>query len=557
MAAWPLAALHDPMHLSVSTLAIGLAIVATYGLYLVAKFLHGVLSTPVRQLRGPPNPSWILGQEPAIIAAEDGILIQQWAETFGFTFKYPSFMSKWELCTMDPRAVSYILTNNYVYPKPDVIRQFLSQILGTEGLISAEGETHKRQRRILNPSFSPAQLREITPVFFEKATELRYIWQAQISASPTPTVGTTIDVYQWLSRATLDIIGLAGFGYDFECLIHDKNELAVAFRELFRVQLAVRWLNLVRMWFPVLRPFLPEPDRQLKKISSETMRRVGMDLIQRKKAEVAKSMIGEKPSSSTIVVGRDILSALIRANMASDVFPMHKLTDEEVLSQITTFILAGHETTSNSVTWSLLTLAQHSSIQDKLRDELLAVPEEMPSMDDLNGLPYLDLCTRELLRLQGPVRETVRTALHDDTIPLQYPIVDKYGNTIDSVRVKAGDSIIIPIMAIDRSERFWGPTAHEFIPERFRDLPKEASAIPGGYSHMMTFLGGQRACIGYRFSIIEMKALLFVLLRSFIFELSNNNMEILKKTAVVTRPLVKGEEDKGAQLPLLIRAVTM
>ncbi|KZT59286.1 cytochrome P450 [Calocera cornea HHB12733] len=550
----------------------GLAIVLTYGLYLLAKFLHTVLSTPVKQLRGPNNPSWILGQEPAIIAAEDGILIQQWANQFGLTFKYPSFLSKWELCTMDPRAISHILTNNYVYPKPDVVRQFLSQVLGTEGLISAEGETHRRQRRILNPSFSPAQLREVTPIFFEKAAELRDIWQAHIADSPMPAGGKIMDVYQWLSRATLDIIGLAGFDYDFESLIHDKNELAVAFRELFRVQMAVRWLNLVRMWFPVLRPFLvrshmeahrhlfdflqPEPDRHVKKISQETMRRVGMELIQRKKAEVAKGLVGEKPSSNTVVVGRDILSALIRANMASDVSYTHKLTDEEVLSQITTFILAGHETTSNSVTWSLLTLAQYPAIQDQLRKELLAVSEETLSMDALNALPYLDLCTRELLRLQGPVRETVRTALQDDTIPLQYPIVDKYGKTIDSVRIKAGDAIVIPIMVIDRSERFWGPSAQEFKPERFQDLPKEASAIPGVYSHIMTFLGGQRACIGYRFSVIEMKAFLFVLLRSFVFELSDENVKILKKTAIVTRPLVQGEEDKGAQLPLRIRAVT-
>lgn len=117
-----------------------------------------------------------------------------------------------------------------------------------------------------------------------------------------------------------------GFDYDFESLIHDKNELAVAFRELFRVQMEVRWLNLVRMWFPFLRPFLvgnvssnlfqllmhnqPEPDRQVKKTSMETMHRVGMELIKQKKAEVAKSMVGEKPSSSTVVVGRDILSAL-------------------------------------------------------------------------------------------------------------------------------------------------------------------------------------------------------------------------------------------------------
>jgi len=557
MAVLPLK-LEDHVLLSFNTLAIGLAVLVAYGLYVVVKFFYFILSTPVRQLRGPKNPSWLVGVEPSLIAAEDGVLVKEWTDQYGPTFKYASFLNKWELCTVDPRAVSHILTNNYSYPKPYVVRQFLSSILGTEGLISAEGETHKRQRKILNPSFSLPQLREVTPIFFDKAFELRDIWQAHLAASPNAsTAGQRLDVYQWLSRATLDTIGVAGFGYDFESLIHDKNELAFAFRELFRVQMEMRFLNLVRMWFPILRPFLPEPDRDTKKKSMETMRHVGMELIQKKKAEVAKSMAGEKPSSGTVVVGRDILSALIRANMASDVSLSQRLTDEEVLSQITTFILAGHETTGNSLTWSLLVFARHPEIQDKLREELLAVPEEAPSMDDLNALPYLDLCTKELLRLEAPVRDTVRTAEQDDTIPLQYPIVDKYGKTINAVRVKAGDAIIISIVGINKSEQLWGPTAREFRPERFQDMPDAAAAIPGVYSHMMTFLGGQRACIGYRFSVTEMKSFLFVLLRSFIFEIPDDKTEILKKTVIVTRPLVKGEEEKGAQLPLLVRPVTL
>ncbi|EJU01602.1 cytochrome P450 [Dacryopinax primogenitus] len=534
--------------LSVNTTAvIGFTLLAVFGLTYLAKHLYRNFSTPINQLRGPNSPSWVFGLEQAVVDAEGGT-----ADEYGCTFKYPSFVDKWELCTLDPKAVSHLLSNNDIYPKPAILRNVLNSV---SGLISAEGETHKRQRRILNPSFSQVQLREVTPVFFEKATELRDIWQAQILAASNPAEGQKLDVYQWLSRATLDTIGVAGFGYDFESLFHDKNELAFAVRELFRTQMENRWLNMIRLFFPILRLFLPEPDLQVRKRSMQTMRRVGMELIQKKKAEVARSKVGEKETSGTVVGGRDILSALIRANMASDVLPTHRLTDEEVLSQITTFLLAGHEITGNSLTWSLLMFAQHTRIQTKLREELLAVAEGLPSMEDLNSLPYLDLCIRELLCLQGPVRDTVRVATQDDNIPLQYPVIDRHGNTLDAVRFKAGDVILIPILAIDKSERLWGPTALEFRPERFQSAPEAATAIPGVYSHILTFTGGPRACIRYRFSIIEVKAFLFILLRSFIFELPACDMEIVKKTVMVTRPLIKGEEEKGAQLPLLIRPI--
>ncbi|EIN07773.1 hypothetical protein PUNSTDRAFT_70106 [Punctularia strigosozonata HHB-11173 SS5] len=72
---------------------------------------------------------------------------------------------------------------------------------------------------------------------------------------------------------------------------------------------------------------------------------------------------------------------------------------------------------------------------------------------------------------------------------------------------------------------------------------------------MLSFLGGARACIGYRFSLVEMRALLFVLVRAFEFELAVPSSEISKTTAMVTRPMVKSKPKHGNQLPSLVKAL--
>ena len=95
---------------------------------------------------------------------------------------------------------------------------------------------------------------------------------------------------------------------------------------------------------------------------------------------------------------------------------------------ICSFLLAGHETTSVATTWALFALSQSPRIQGKLREELLAVPTETPTMDELNSLPYLDNFVHETLRLHPPVTNTMRAANEDDVIPLSEPIVDKKGD---------------------------------------------------------------------------------------------------------------------------------
>lgn len=89
--------------------------------------------------------------------------------------------------------------------------------------------------------------------------------------------------------------------------------------------------------------------------------------------------------------------------MASDVPVSQKLSDAEVLAQVTTFMLAGYETSSTALTWTLHLLSENPAVQDKLREELQAVADDEPRMETLNELEYLDAVVRESLRVCAPV----------------------------------------------------------------------------------------------------------------------------------------------------------
>jgi len=441
-----------------------------------------------------------------------------------------------------------------LYQKPELVRYALGRLLG-DGLLVAEGDKHRQQRRIMNPAFGAAQIRELTGIFIDKAVELRDALEAEIMRQKGP-VGPIayIDILPWLSKMTLDVIGLAGFNYQFNALSEDSdketNELHRAFATAFRPETRMPLIPIIRGMVPALR-FLPA-DRDAEIAGAkQTMTRIGHELLEDSRA----SVMSEKSSSfaKDSWKGRDLLSLLVRANMATDLPSSQRMCDDDVVAQVPTFLVAGHETTSVATTWALFALTKRPDVQERLRVELLNVSTENPTMDQLNALPYLDAVVRETMRLHPPVPSTLRVANQDDVIPLEKPVTDEKGNIHEYIRVKKGQTIFIPILTVHRAVNIWGEDAAEFKPERWESIPQAAHSIPGVWGNLLTFLGGPRACIGYKFSVVEMKALLFTLIRAFEFQLAVPAANIKGKTSVVQRPIVTSDPSGKNQLPLLIK----
>lgn len=240
-----------------------------------------------------------------------------------------------------------------------------------------------------------------------------------------------------------------------------------------------------------------------------------------------------------------------------------------MLSQISTFIAAGHETTASALTWTLYALARAPAAQSRLRAAIRAC--DMEDFQAALDLPLLEYTVREALRLHAPVGSTMRIyagAASECFVPLQHPVrvrvptwrrlsrwfrhrgrpsiggeeENSRWHLQSSIHLRHGDIITIPIQSVNRAPDIWGPDARVFRPERWAALPPAVRTVPGLYAHTLTFLngngggaGGNRSCIGYRFAIAEIKVFLVCLLRDLEFSI-DDDVVIQKRAKCVLSP---------------------
>ncbi|KAJ7896700.1 cytochrome P450, partial [Mycena olivaceomarginata] len=310
---------------------------------------------------------------------------------------------------------------------------------------------------------------------------------------------------------TLDVIGKAGFNYDFDALeeANGRPSALNEFTELLHSPQASRYAlaRLIQSMIPVLRS-LPAPWRATRNARAK-MDIIANQIVMESKADAKLEGLDAK---------RDLVSVLVKANMSPSLPESQRLTHAEVIAQIPTFLVGGHETTSIATAWALHALSQHPAVQVKLRQELLTLSTDNPSMEELNSLPYLETVVREVMRFHAPVVFTQRMTMEDDLVPLSKPYIDKAGKSHDSLLIPKGQMIHIPILAVNTDTDIWGEDACEFKPERWENLPDTVGLVPGVWANLLTFFAGTTNCIGFRFSLIELKALLFTLIRAFEFE---------------------------------------
>ncbi|KAG8909309.1 hypothetical protein FRC01_007020 [Tulasnella sp. 417] len=453
--------------------------------------------------------------------------------------------------TFDPVAINYILGRAAdLFPKPWQSRRLVSRLVG-DGLFVAEGEQHRRQRKIISPAFSNHSLRTLQPIFFSKAIELRDTLSKLVKNAATSSSdknekvddGLVVDMNNWLWRTTFDIIGLAGFSYSFDSLKNDENELYVAYRDMLTIGVKYGFTlrSMLEIWFPWIGRVFPNEESNVIQKSKLIVNRIGTEIVKQKKAAIMQDkMLGESGK------GRDILSLLIGANM-TEFTAQYQLSDEELLTQISTLLFVGSDTTSIALAWILHLLTLNPDVQQKLRE---AIASKIPSTDSFSvtdqnavmSLPYLDHVVKEALRLIPPLHSTLRVAAKDDRIP-----------TSDGteVLIRAGQFVHIAFEAFNTRKDVWGEDAFEFKPERWANLPTAAKEAPGLVMGLMSFSLGPHSCPGYQFAMLEIKAVLSALIPAFTFEKSPKDT-IKMGNILVTRPFVNNDW-VNSRLPVLVR----
>ncbi|KZV68237.1 cytochrome P450 [Peniophora sp. CONT] len=515
-------------------------------------FIIPLYQSPLWSLRGPPAPSWFNGHFKQISTVRNSLQMQEWVAAYG-----PSFLVRWFgmmpcLWTIDPVTIAHILSHAYDYEKPLEGRLQVARLIAKSILVS-EGELHRKMRKIMNPAFGTAQIRRLHEVFVDKAADLRELWKGEILDQGGRGHMNIVD---GLGRATLEVIGVAGFNYQLGSLssAEETNELNHAFRATFKNPPKFSFIRVIMEMFPLLDFFPSERTKNLREAKRVTDR-IGAQLLEERKAMIRSEVLKDTQAiQSQDVAGRDLLTLLVKSNMAMNIPENQRLSDEEVLAQIPTFLIAGHETSSTALAWCLYAISQAPEVQEKLRRELLAMGTDVtPSLDELAALPYLDAVVRETLRVYGPLTTTLRAASRDDVLPISKPFKDSSGKIRTEIRIAKGNRIIIPLMAMNQSQALWGNDAFEFKPERWEKASTGTEGVPGVWGNSSSFGYGPRACIGFRFAVDEMKVFLYTLVRAFEFEPATSPGDVARTGTVVQRPSLLSQPDKGTQLPLFVK----
>jgi cytochrome P450 len=373
----------------------------------------------------------------------------------------------------DPAAIRHVLVDNAAnYRKDDLQRRVLAPGLGN-GLLTAEGDEWRQQRRALAPLFNPRTVTGFAPAMADCADKLVRRWSRHRE-------GRVLDVSLEMTRVTLDVLERTIFTAGIS---RDPDALGRAITRYFAAIGPIDPLDVFGLpnWLPRIGRIKARPALRYFE-------------------EVVGSLITDRQTllQSGREAPRDLLTLLLQA---SDPETGQGLTDFEVRANIITFIGAGHETTANALAWSLYLLSQAPDAQRRIEAEVDSVlGDGVPNEGAIDGLVFTRAVIEEAMRLYPPVPFLSRAAIADDRIK--------------GFRVPKNSLVMMAPYVLHRHRTLWDdPDA--FDPDRF--MPERRGSIDR-YAYL-PFGAGPRICIGASFSLQEAVIVLARIVRAFRLEL--------------------------------------
>ncbi|WOG98432.1 hypothetical protein DCAR_0417775 [Daucus carota subsp. sativus] len=392
---------------------------------------------------------------------------------------------------LGPRPAVYITDPNLIKEALNKTSNFqklrggnpLFKLLAS-GLVSAEGETWAKHRKIMNPAFHLEKLKDMLPAMYLSCSEIMSKWEKMVSAEGQ----CELDVWPDLGTLTADVISRTAFGSSY-----------AEGRQIFQLQKEQGELLMQAtqtLYLPGMR-FLPT--KRMKR-----MRQIESEVRSALRSMINKRLLAMKVEE---YIHDDLLGLLLKSNseeIKENKDMKYGMSVDEVIEECKLFYFAGQETTSNLLTWAMVLLSQHSDWQERAREEVFQVfGNDKPDLDGLNRLKLVNMILLESLRLYPPAVFLIRAVYQDVKL--------------GEIFLPAGVTVQLPIILMHHDREIWGDDAKEFNPERFFEGVSKATKGKGVY---FPFGLGPRICIGQNFAMLEAKMALSMILQRFSFVLS-------------------------------------
>jgi cytochrome P450 len=410
-------------------------------------------------------------------------VLTKYTELFGDTFRFYLGGLKEAIVTTNPAVIQHVLkTNADNYQKSDIQVKRMGHFLG-KGLLTTHGDAWRTQRRLIQKGFDRKQLEALSAIMQDSLAESLQDFDRQISSGP-------VDIYPRLMKMTFAMVARSLFGARLKDEDIDLVSHTICTVQEFIVRQTLQpYMN---PWFSV--------SGELRKHEEMRTRadRVLLEYITRRRLEAP---------------GHDLLQILMDARYSDG----EGMSDELVLSESMQLLVAGHETSSNALSWLFYLLSSRPDCLQKLRQEFSSVLSGAHlSYEHVPRFEFASQIIQEALRLYPPFWMIDRMAVADDRV--------------GDLAIPRGSTVIVFVYGAHHAPRYW-QDPERFDPERFT---KENEKLHTPFTYL-PFGGGPRGCIGGNYAMLQILMILSTLLKKYDFQLSPGQT-IEARPMVILRP---------------------
>ena len=410
-------------------------------------------------------------------------VLSKYNELFGDTFRFYLGGIKEAIATTNPAVIQHVLkTNAENYRKSEIQVKRMGHFLG-KGLLTTHGEPWRTQRRLIQRGFDRKQLDALASIMQDSLAESLLDFDKQVRVGP-------VDIYAHLMKMTFAMVARSLFGAKLKDEdIELVSDTICTVQEFIVRQTIQPYLN---PWFAA--------SGELRRHEDMRVRADGVLM------EYIKQRRNQAP-------GNDLLQNLMDARYSDG----EGMSDELVLSESMQLLVAGHETSSNGLSWLLYLLSLHPECLERVRQEFDSVLGDAPlNHADVPKFEFTTQVIQEGLRLYPPFWMIDREAIADDRV--------------GDIEIPRGSTVIVYVYGAHHAPRYWD-NPESFDPERFIK-GSEKLRTPFTY---LPFGGGPRVCIGNQYAMLQILMILSVVLRKYDFELTPGQT-IEARPMVILRP---------------------